>query len=240
MGRDRDQVDDPLDLPAVEPVLGEAFAGEPGDHLLGAGAGGHALRLDPGQGAGATRRGDRGAIEDVDLLGLLAGLRRLHRLRVAGRDRDLGSLAALPLAHLLGDVGGQHLGFERLAEDDLVDRLADDLLEAGHVDAGLLRVEVDEALEAGVEEVLGAVGLDPDHLLDAGDPDAGEADLGGGQRSLDVWGGWSGDRVAGHRLTNSKRLELSDVGEFFLPIIRRGRSVRVGRQELGRGSATEQ
>ena len=37
-------------------------------------------------------------------------------------------------------------------EDDLVDRLVDDLLEAGHVDAGLARVEVDEAGELGEVE----------------------------------------------------------------------------------------
>ena len=63
--------------------------------------------------------------------------RRRHRLRVARGDRDLGPQAALALAHPLGDVGGEHLGPEGLAEHDLVDRLADDLLEARHVDAGL-------------------------------------------------------------------------------------------------------
>ena len=41
------------------------------------------------------------------------------------------------LADALGDVGGELLGAKRLAEDDLVDRLVDDLLEARHVDAGL-------------------------------------------------------------------------------------------------------
>ena len=143
-----------LDLLGPEALLGEPFAGEPGDHLLRAGAGGHALGLDPGQGARAALGVDRGAEEDVDLLGALAALRRLRRLRVAGGDRDLGAQPALALAHLLGDVGGQHLGLEGLAEHDLVDRLADDLLEARHVDAGLLGVEVDEALELGVEEVL--------------------------------------------------------------------------------------
>ena len=56
-------------------------------------------------------------------------------------------------------MGGEDLGAEGLAEHDLVDRLADDLLEARHVDAGLARVEVDEALELGVEEVLAAVAL---------------------------------------------------------------------------------
>ena len=41
---------------ASKPSLGEPFAGEPGDHLLGAGAGGHALGLDPGQRPRAAAR----------------------------------------------------------------------------------------------------------------------------------------------------------------------------------------
>ena len=178
VGGDRDRLDRPLDLLGVEAGGGEPFAAEPGDHLLGAGAGGHALGLDAGQRAGAVLGGDGGAEEAVDLLGRVAGRRRLHRLRVARLDRDLGAAAALGLAHALGDVGGEDLGAEGLAEHDLVDRLADVLLEARHVDAGLARLEVDEALEVGVVEVLGAVGLDPDHLLDPGDADPREADLG--------------------------------------------------------------
>ena len=62
--------------------------------------------------------------------------------------------ALLAVAHALGDVGGERLGLEGLAEDDLVDRLVDDLLEARHVRALLLGPEVDEALELGVEELL--------------------------------------------------------------------------------------
>jgi len=53
------------------------------------------------------------------------------RLGVAGGEADLGAQAALALADALGDVGGELLGAEGgLAEDDLVDRLVDDLLEA--------------------------------------------------------------------------------------------------------------
>ncbi len=190
----------------AEALRGQPFAREAGDHLLRAGAGGHALGLDPGQGAGAALGGDRGAEEDVDLLRAPAALGSGDRLRVVGGDGDLGPQPALALAHLLGDVGGQHLGLEGLAQHHLVDRLADDLLEAGHVDAGLLRVEVDEALELGVEEVLRPVGLDPDHLLDPGHPDPREADLGRGRGGLDVRsGGGGGGRLAGHRLMKSKR-----------------------------------
>jgi len=45
------------------------------------------------------------------------------------------------------------------------------------VDPRLAGLEVDEALETGVVEVLGSIGLDPDNLLNAGDADPREADL---------------------------------------------------------------
>ena len=96
------------------------------------------------------------------------------------------ALHAAALAHALGDVGGELLGTKRLAEHDLVDRLVHDLLESGHVDAGLLGVEVDEALEVGVEEGLGSVGGDADLLLDAGYPNPREAEACRGRRRLCV------------------------------------------------------
>ena len=75
---------------------------------------------------------------------------------------------------------GELLGAQGLIEDDPVDRLVDDLLEARHVDAGLLRVEVDEALELGEVEaavarrpVAAGSGGDVDHLLDARGPRPG-------------------------------------------------------------------
>src|SRR5439155_4312932 len=81
---------------------------------------------------------------------------------------------------------------QRLAEDDGVDRLVHDLLEAGHVDAGLLRIEIYEALEVGVVEGFVAGGAtvlrsaDADDLLNADDADAGEADSGGRRLGLRV------------------------------------------------------
>ena len=63
-----------------------------------------------------------------------------------------------------------------LAEHDLADRVVDDLLEAAHVRALLVRAEVDEAVEAGGEQLLGAVGADPDDLLDVGHAHARERD----------------------------------------------------------------
>ena len=54
VGRDGDGREDALDLVVGEAVGGEALAGAPGDQLLGAGAGGHPLGLDAGEGAGAA------------------------------------------------------------------------------------------------------------------------------------------------------------------------------------------
>ena len=103
--------------------------------------------------------GDRGAEQRVDLLRRLAADRSGDGLGVAGGERDLGAHPALAVADALGDPGGEVLGLQRLAEDGLVDRLVDDLLEAGHVGAGLPRVEVDVALELGEEELRAAVAL---------------------------------------------------------------------------------
>src|SRR5919106_289198 len=186
-----DGVDDAIDLGRVETLLGEADAGAVLDQALGTGAGGHALGLDSGEGAGAALGGDGGAEEGVELLSGEAGDGGRDGLGVAGLDSDLGAEAALALADSLCDVRGETFGAECLAEDDGVDGLVDDLFEAGHVDAGLLGVEVDEALEVRVVEglvlhitgcssprweppritaVLG--GADADDLLDADDADA--------------------------------------------------------------------
>ena len=134
-------------------------------------------------------RGDRRAVQRVDLLRRDARHRRRLVLGIARGDRHLGAQGVLALAHLLGDVLGELLGLEAaLAEDDLADDVVDDLLEARHVRALLLRPEVDEAVELRVVELLCAGFADPDDLLDAGDADARERDVDGGRRGLDVGG----------------------------------------------------
>ncbi len=151
---------------------------EVGDELLRARACGDALGGDADQPAGAGLRADRRAVQRVQLLGLGAGDGGGLVLGEARLDRDLGAARALALADELRDVLGQRLGLERrLAEHDLADRLVDDLLEARHVRALLARPEIDHALEAGREQLLDAVVAQADHLLDAGHPDAREAEL---------------------------------------------------------------
>ena len=125
--------------------------------------------------AGLAGHGD--AEQRVDLLREDAGHGRRLVLRVAGLDVDLGAARALAVADLLGDVLGERLGAQRgLAEHHLADRVVDDLLEARHVRALLLRAEIDEAVEPRGVQLLGAVGLDPDDLLDVRHAHARERD----------------------------------------------------------------
>jgi hypothetical protein len=109
-------------------------------------------------------------------------------LGVAGRDPHLGAAAVLAVADELGDVSRERFRLEGLAQDHLVDRLVHDLLEARHVRALLVRGEIDEALELGVEELLAAVGADADHFLDAGHADPGEGDPRRRAARLDIGG----------------------------------------------------
>jgi hypothetical protein len=160
-----------------KPVLEQPRARAGGDELLRARAGGHPLRGDADHAARAPLGGDRHAVQRVDLLRVDARDGGRLVLGVAGRDPHLGPPRALALAHQLGDALGEVLGAERrLAQHDLADRLVDDLLEARHVRALLVAGEVDEAVQARREQLLGAVLAHADHLLDAGDADARQAD----------------------------------------------------------------
>ena len=145
---------------------------------------------------------DRRAVQRVQLLGLDAGDRGRLVLGEARLDRDLGAASVLPRADELRDVLGERLGLERrLAEDHLADRLVDDLLEARHVRALLIRAEVDDALEAGGEQLRVAVVADPDHLLDAGHADTAEAQLHCRSLRLNVDDREAGGAFCGHGFT---------------------------------------
>ena len=67
--------------------------------------------------------------------------------RVARRDPHLGPQRALALDDVRGDVLGELLDEERLADHDLLDRLLEQLGEARHVHALLRRVEIDGAVD---------------------------------------------------------------------------------------------
>jgi len=85
-------------------------------------------------------------------------------------------------------VLGQILDMERLADHDVVDALGHGLGKAGHVHALLTGIEVDEAVDLGVVEKLGTGMGDPDHLVDPGDPGAGQGEMDVGLGGLQVMG----------------------------------------------------
>src|SRR3954447_5193705 len=188
VGGDRHRVEDAADLLVGEAIRREPLARVAGDDLLRARARRHALRRDADEPARAALARDRRAVQRIDLLRLDPGHRRRLVLRVPGGDRDLRAQRVLALADALGDALGELLGLEAgLAEDHLADDVVDDLLEARHVRALLLRAEIDEAFEPRREQLRRAVaGRDADYLLDAGHPDAGQRDVDGGGRRLDV------------------------------------------------------
>ena len=81
---------------------------------------------------------------------------------------------------------GELLDVQGLADHDVVDALGHRLGEAGHVHALLTGVEVDEAVDLGVVEELGAGVRDPDHLVDAGHSGAGQSEMDVGRGGLEV------------------------------------------------------
>ncbi len=135
-----------------------------------------------------TRDGDAAAIPISVAISCVAqaGDRRAALERVLRPDLHLGAQRVLAVDDVGGDVLGQRLDQERLADHDLVDRLAEDLGEPRHVDALLGRVEVDRAGDLGGKGLLVALVPDPDRLLDAGHAGAGQADPHLRRRSLQI------------------------------------------------------
>jgi hypothetical protein len=124
---------------------------------------------------------------------------------IAGGDRHLRAQHVLTLADLDGDPLGELLGLEAaLAEHHLADDVVDDLLEARHVRALLLRSEVDEAVELRVIELLGTAGADADDLLDVRHADARQRHRDRRGRRLHIGG--PGERRRVHRLRSVSRL----------------------------------
>src|SRR3954454_21545498 len=168
-------LENPGELVVAEAIGGQALARASDNQLLGAWARRHPLGGDAHEPARAALRGDRRAEQREDLLGADPGHRCRLVLWIAGGDRHLRAQRVLALAHLDGDSLGELLGLEAaLAEHHVADDVVDDLLEARHVRALLLRSEVDEAVEVGVIELLGTARTDADDLPHVRDPDARE------------------------------------------------------------------
>ena len=81
---------------------------------------------------------------------------------------------------------GQALDQERLADHHLLDRLGEELREAGHVHALLARVEIDRAVDVRRDQLLASAVADPDRFLHAADASAREPEGHLGRRGLEV------------------------------------------------------
>ena len=152
--RERDELEDALDVVVGEPCFEQAAGCRVADEPLRARARVDAPRLDADDAADALRR--RGGDPDQlrDLLRRQVGDRRAALERVLRLDPHLGAKRALPLDDVRGDVLGERLDEERLADHDRVDRLAEQLREPRHVHALLGRIEVDGAGDLGRERLL--------------------------------------------------------------------------------------
>ena len=90
------------------------------------------------------------------------------RMRPLRANPDLGLERLLALDDPCGDVLGEHLDEQALAGDHQVDRLLEELREARHVDALLVRRQVDGAVDDRGHHGLRVAAPDPNGLLDAG------------------------------------------------------------------------
>ena len=170
MRRERDEVEDPLDVLVAR--LGQPLGGAPADEPLRARAGVDPGRLDADDPAYALGRRRRDPDERDHLLRREPADRRCAPDGPLGRDPRLGAQRALAADDVARDVLGERLDVQRLGADDRLDRLFEEFGEARHVHALLLAREVDRALDLGRHHRLVALVPDADRLLDAGDAGA--------------------------------------------------------------------
>ena len=176
MRRERDELEDALDVAGVEAGVEQPLRRAAADEPLRARARVDPDRLDADDAAHAVarRRGD--ADERHHLLRREPGDRRAALVRVARRMRTSASERALPLDDPARDVLGEVLDEERLVLDDAFDRLLEQLGEARHVHALLRRIEVDGAVDRRRDQLLARAAPDAHRLLHAGDAGARKAD----------------------------------------------------------------
>jgi hypothetical protein len=184
--RERDELEDPLDVRVVEPRLEQPLRRAAAHEPLRARARVDSGRLDADDASRAALARRRDPDQRDHLLRGELGHRRSALARVARDDAYLGAPGALPPDDVLRDVLGELLDEERLADHDLVDRLLEQLRKARHVDALLRGVEVDRAVDRRGDQLLGRAPAQANRLANAGDAGARETQLHVGQRGLEV------------------------------------------------------
>jgi hypothetical protein len=214
VGRDRDEIEDPVDVRLIEAGIEESLGRPVADEPLRARA-----RVDPGRldahrtpRSGLGRRGD--PAERHHLLRREAGDRRAPVDRPLGANPDLGLHCPLPLDHALRDEFGQDLDEHCLPLDDQLDRILEELGEARHVDAFLIGGEVDGAVDRRGHDGLRVPATDAYCLLHTGDarPREGERDL--RRRRLEVLIEPDDVGHPGHRSTVLQRNSRESLRSF--------------------------
>ena len=166
--RQRHELEDPVDVVLFEARLEKPLRRLVADEALRARAGVDPGRLDADEAPDvALRRGCRDADQRDHLLRRELRHGRLPLQRILRADPHLRPKRALPLDDLLGNVLRERLDDERLADHDALDRLLEQLREAGHVDALLRRDEVDGAVDLRRDDLLEPSPAEVDRLLDA-------------------------------------------------------------------------
>src|SRR6266545_5149346 len=186
VGRDRDKLEDAFHVDVVEARLEQPLRGATAHEALRTRAGVDPGRLDAHDPAHARLRGRRDPDQRDHLLRREPCDRSPPRQRVARRDPHLCAACRLPGDDVPRDVLGELLDEEGLLDHDLVDRLLEQLGEAGHVDALLLRIQIDRAVDLRGDELLRPAPPQADRLFDALHPGPGQAELHLGRRGLYV------------------------------------------------------
>ena len=102
-------------------------------------------------------------------------------------DPHLRAEGSLALDDATRDVLREHLDEERLALDDELDRLLEELGEARHVHALLVRREVDRAVDDRGHDRRGVTAADAHRLLNTRDTGTRERERDLGRRGLEVF-----------------------------------------------------
>ena len=186
VGGERDELQDPLDVELVEARLAEPLGRVLAHEPLRARAGVDPGRLDPDDPPRPLGGGRRQADQRDHLLRRQPRHRRFPLERIPRDDSHLGPQRALAAHDVRGDVLGQALDQQRLADHHLLDRLREELREARHVHALLARVEIDGAVDVRRDQLLAAAVADPDRFLHAADASAREPEGHLGRRGLEV------------------------------------------------------
>ena len=186
MRGERDELQDPLDVQLVETGLAQPLGRTLADEALGARAGVDPGRLDPDQPPGAVRRGAREPDQRDHLLRGQPRHRGLALDRIARLDAHLGAQGPLAFDDVGGDVLGELLDQQGLADHDLLDRLLEQLRKARHVHALLRLLEVDGAVDLRGDQLLGVAVADPERFLKPADAGSRECERHLGRRCLQV------------------------------------------------------